>query len=174
MTLLSTKLFNVAKVLKPQGVNGEIKVLPLLDNQKDLLKIKNIFIGANSLEPVAVISARAFNEHVLLKLDGVLSRDQAESLRGKELYAKREEMPKLSEDRFYIKDLIGCDIFDEFGQIGSLSNILQYGSADVYVVKGKTSFMFPALKTVIKETNIKSKKIVVDSTELKKVAVYDN
>ena len=169
----------VATVLKPQGINGEVKVLPLLDNPEDLLNIKSFFIN-NSQTTVNAI--RLNGGFAFLKLSTVTDRDKAEALRGKELFTKKEELPALQEGRFYISDLIGSEIFDENGKIGSLSNILQHGSADVYEVRCKIedgsrafkSFMFPALKSVIINTDIENKKILVNGEELRKVAVYED
>ena len=48
------------------------------------------------------------------------------------------------EGEHYVCDLIGLSVFDEEGsKLGVLKEILQNGAADVYVVKGGRSFMFP-------------------------------
>ena len=52
--------------------------------------------------------------------------------------------------------------------------ILQYGSADVYVVKnGDVTFSFPAIKGVVKQVDIDGGKIVVDDFLFDRVVVYN-
>ena len=172
----SNSLLAVAQVLKPQGVNGEIKVLPLLDKPEDICAVKNFYLSNNTATPHSLTTAsiRLGGGFAFLKLKDIDGRNKAEALRGKLLYANREELPKLEEGRHYIVDLIGCEVCEVKAEkdksIGVLKDILQHGAADVYVLEG---MQFPAIKEVIACVDIENKKIYVDGEKLKEVAVYD-
>jgi 16S rRNA processing protein RimM len=83
-------------------------------------------------------------------------------------------MEEPEEGEHYIVDLIGITVLDENGvKLGVLKDVLQHGAADVYVVHGLKSFMFPAVKRVITSVDIDAGILRVDSRTLEEVAVYD-
>ena len=49
----------IGQVVKPQGVRGEIKVLPLTDDVERFLDLARVFLRADGGEERAVTSARA-------------------------------------------------------------------------------------------------------------------
>ncbi|MCL2630392.1 MAG: ribosome maturation factor RimM [Firmicutes bacterium] len=161
----------VGIVLKPQGVKGEIKARALTDANVSLSNVKSFFINDNIIPAESV---RHSGDFMFLKLKGIDSRNDAEDLRGLEIFASRSELPPLKKDRFYISDIIGCSVCGENGAfVGKITDILQHGSADVYVC-AKEKCMFPAIKSVIINTEIEAKTITVDSNELEKVIVYED
>ena len=82
---------------------------------------------------------------------------------------------ELDKDTHYVFDLIGCEIHDENGaKLGKVTDILQNGAADVYVVKGEKNFMMPAIKKVLMSVDTQSKVIVISSKTLAEVAVYED
>ena len=77
------------------------------------------------------------------------------NLRGAFLYLDRSEFEEADADEYYICDLLGLKVTDEDGAVlGELGEVLQHGAADVYVVKAKRGFMFPALRSVIQKVDI--------------------
>ncbi len=161
----------IGEVLKPQGIKGEIKVRSLFDTPEEFSGISSIYVGENSYKIKAVRVREGF---VYLTLDGIIDINSAETLRGKTIEILRSDAPKLPEGRFYIDDLLGLDIIVDGQKIGVLNQVLQYGSADIYSVKGDKNLMFPALKKVIKSVDLSAKQIVLDGVEFQKVAVYEN
>ena len=72
---------------------------------------------------------------------------------------------KLDEDTYFIADLIGLNVYDEKDKlIGKLNDIYNTGSNDIYVVNSDNGkqILFPALKSVIKQIDVKNGKIIVD------------
>jgi 16S rRNA processing protein RimM len=143
--------------------------LPLTDNHERYDSLQWVYIEKdNKLEKYHVENIRHFNKFVLVKFKEVNDISHAESLR--ELYLKvdRENAVKLPEGRFFISDLIECRVFEEDGNIlGKLTDVIQTGSNDVYVVMGenKREILIPALKSVVKEINIEAGEIIVSLPE---------
>lgn len=164
----------IGKVLKPQGIKGEIKI-DVVDADKELVKsLKEIYVGEDIFK---VESVKNLVNGVFIKLNGINDRNQAELLRGKSVAFAKENMPKLKKGRYLIADILGCDIVVNGEIRGEIENILQYGSADVYVVKGKNGFkdfMFPCLKTVLKNVDVESKIIELNLDILEQIAVYED
>ncbi len=158
----------IGQVLKPQGIRGEVKIKSYFDDATDYKKIANIYARGKAY---AVSSCRVLGDFVYLKLVGVDSIEMAETLRNAYVEIDRQDAPILDEGRYYIDDLIGKEVEVDGKVVGVLNEIMQYGAADIYCVKGERDFSFPALKVVIKSI---SDSIVLDATELKKVAIYED
>lgn len=169
-------MIEIAKVLKPHGVKGDIKLLLYSQNFDDFAARGFAYIKENGGSRRAHYTVlRTAPPFVYAHFDGIDTREEAESLAGTALYIQREDLKSPNEGEYYIVDLIGMTVKDEKGAVlGVLSDILQHGAADVYVVKSGRGFMFPALKTVIKNVDIKNRIIIVDSNALIEVAVYDD
>lgn len=166
----------IGQIIKPQGVKGEIKVKVLSEDENRFLDLKTVYIKEkDSYKPLEVLDSDTRGEFAYITIAGVCDRNEAEKYRNMFLYIDRENALKLEDGRYFICDLIGIDVYTEKDEhIGTLTDILQNGGADVYVVKGNKQLMFPALKRLIIKTDIASKKIIVDSEVLSEVAVYEN
>ncbi len=104
------------------------------------------------------------NPFVLLKLQGIEDRSQAESFAGCSLYIPWSERPSLPEGEFYVDDLKGLKVISDQGEsIGELFEVWPLSGNDVFLVidqRGKT-VMIPALKEIIKEINLEEGFILV-------------
>ena len=91
-----------------------------------------------------------------------------ESLRGQILYVKEKDLVVLPKDQYYIFEIIGLQVYDETGlNLGTVSDVLQTGSNDVYVVEkqGKAQLLVPALKEVVRKIDISGQRMVVKLQE---------
>ncbi len=150
----------IGEILKPQGVRGEVKVKPLLDDAADMRHFKKVYIGGKEYK---VLSCRADAQAAYLALSGVADRDAAELLRGKQIEALRADAPALEEGRYYIVDIVGCDVIADSGErLGQIADVIP-AHTDIYVLhNGEKEGMFPAADGVILEVDTESKIITVD------------
>lgn len=123
----------VGKIIKPQGIKGEVKILPLID-------IPAIFNGKHALyiekqeTPFKTATYRLGYAYVLF--EEIPDRNAAEKYRNKKVYITREEFDKISVDDFLIEDLIGTLIFDENNElIGQIMDVTDYGFDDILIIK---------------------------------------
>ncbi|MGN1096443.1 MAG: ribosome maturation factor RimM [Christensenellales bacterium] len=164
-----TDYIEVGKVLKPKGLKGAMKVEGITDDNSRFLRLKEIFISKNSY---CVEKAQLDGNFVLLKLFGVDTPEDAEKLRNKSLFIKRADVVDMDADHNLIVDIIGMEV--EVGNkiIGKISDVLQYGAADVYVVKcEKNEISFPALKKLVVSVDVENKKMTLDEKVFGEVAV---
>ena len=68
------------------------------------------------------------------------------------------------EDGYFIKDLIGIEVFENDEKIGTVKEVFKTGANDVYEIidKNGKSIYIPAIKQVVKNIDIKSKKMIVE------------
>ena len=98
------------KIVSTHGIAGEVRVQPWCDSPQDLEGIRTLYFDRGAT-PVGVLRARAHKNVVLLKLEGVDTVEAAQALRGRVLWAAREDIP-LEEGEYFVQDLLGMEVFD--------------------------------------------------------------
>jgi len=167
----------IGEVLKPQGVRGECKIKPYCADMDMFRGWRTLYRKAG--EAWTSLTCQVVRIHegfVYAVLEGCASADEAEKLRGCELYIDRAHASPLEEGAEYIADLIGCTATDETGRIiGELREVLQHGPVDTWVFRtAKGQLMAPALRAVFPEVNVREKRISVLSERLAEVAVGED
>ncbi len=171
-----TEYLMIGEVLKPQGVKGETKVKPFSASFEDFRRWKTLYIlEEDTFVPIKARCSRVHDGFAYVTLGDCASMEEAEKLRGTQLYIDRAHANPLEEDEVYISDLIGCEGVDENGDsIGTLTDVLQHGTVDVYVFKKKGGgVMAPALKAVFPAVDVANKRISVIRERLNEVAVWE-
>ena len=158
--------FEIGQISNTHGLKGELKVRPYTENAKRFEKIKRVLIRnkQDGFDEYEVQSVRYQKDIVLLKLKGIDDIDIAENLKTQSLIIPREDAKELEENEFFIADLIGCNVYENNEKIGELVDIFMAGASDVYVIKraGKNDLLLPALESIIKNIDVKNKKIDVE------------
>ena len=167
----------IGEVLKPQGIRGEVKVKPYAANHDDFRRWKTLYVRhGESYEPIRAKCSRVHDGFVYVTLGECATMEDAEKMRGVQLWIDRAHANPLEEDEVYVSDLIGCEGIDEEGKsIGVLEDVLQHGVVDVYVFKTpKGTMMAPAIKAAFPEVDVAARRISVCTERLNEVAVFED
>ena len=160
-----TKYLEIGQIVNTFGIKGMVKVNPFTDNIKRFDKLKKVYIGSNKEKKEIEIEEVKYHKNmVLIKFKGINNPDEANLLRNRYLYVDRDDEEPLEEGTYYIVDMLGLDVYtDENELLGTLDDIYNTGSNDIYVVKNELGkqILLPAIKDVIKEVNLEEKKIIV-------------
>lgn len=164
------KMIEVAKILKPHGLKGELKLSPYTYDEKFWKKVKTLYIDNSAY---TVNSSRLYKEFVYISLSEINDCNTAESFRGRVILASKSDL-SLNEDEYLISDLEGCAVVDEFGKlIGYVESIEKYGSADIInLISNGARRSFPFLEKVIKNVDIQNKKVVVYKDKIEEVLIW--
>lgn len=162
----------IGKIVNTHGIRGEMKVIPLTDDPHRYDDLKWVFVGDDKTQKkYDVESVKYFKDTVIVKLKGVNDMDGAEKLKNLFFLVDRENAVKLPPDSYFVCDLVGSGVYEESGNfLGTLKDIIQTGSNDVYVVWNEEAeknkeILIPALKSVVKDISIKDHKIIVNLPE---------
>ena len=164
----------IGTVLKPQGVRGECKIKSYAADITRFTAWKTLYIKENGvLIPLSFMCERIRDGFVFGKLADCADACSAERYRGLDLYIARSQAAEPEGNAVLIADLVGCSASDESGKvIGILTEVLQYGSVDVWVFKTDSgTLMAPALSAVFLSVDCKEKRIIVCREKLEEVAV---
>jgi 16S rRNA processing protein RimM len=151
----------IGRIAGIHGVHGEVRVELLTDFPERFEKGQRVWLAE---EPREIERSRWQKNAVIVKLQGIETRTDAERVQGKELMLP--EAGELPEDEgvYFQHDIIGLRVEDTKGEeIGAVTDILSTGANDVYVVRGdKGEVLLPAVEDVIKDVDIGAGRIVID------------
>lgn len=103
------------------------------------------------------------------RLSGVKTKEEADALRGTELYVDRARLPKLPDDEFYHSDLIGLEAVDTGGVVlGRVVAVHNHGAGDILEIAGagrKSALMLPFTLAAVPTVDLGAGRIVVDLPE---------
>ena len=166
---MKQEYFEIGQIVNTSGLKGVIKVKPFTDDITKFNNLKTIYISIKKELKEFKIEEVRFNKNmVFLKLEGIDRVEEAESYRNLYLKIKRDKNEKLEENSYYIVDIIGSKVYTDCGEeLGEIIDVFSTGSNDVYVVKDNLGkqILLPAIKDVIKNVDIKNKKIIVHLLE---------
>ncbi|ERI92889.1 16S rRNA processing protein RimM [Clostridiales bacterium oral taxon 876 str. F0540] len=158
------EFMTVGQIINTHGVHGELKVYPLTDDIRRFRKLKKIFI--DGIEN-SIAWCKLQNDKVIIKVEGIDSIEMAQKYKNKYIEIPRTEAVPLNEGEYFIADLIGCKVLDENGkELGSVYDVIQTPSNDVYWVKGNTEILVPALKTIVSSIDVIRAEIVIKPVEV--------
>lgn len=154
----------VGEITSAFGIRGEVKLLPLLDDPKHLLKLPAVTFRWQRPVPaerlLKIVSLRRHQGSALLTVAEVPDRNIAETFTGAQVFVRRSELPHLAADTFYEADLVGCQVTTESGRdLGTVERVHFIPQAnDVYET---AVAMIPAVGDTIVAVDTAAKTILV-------------
>lgn len=155
----------IGKIVNVVALRGEVKVYHYSDYKERFEELSEILVEKkNKFTEYKIQGVRYQKNMVILKLKGVDDRNAAELLKECDIYITEEDLRDLPEDTFYVKDLIGCKVFDEPSglEVGEITDVLQNSAQDIYRVKtaaGK-EVLIPAVGQFVKEVKIEERLVI--------------
>ncbi len=169
----NANLLSIGKIVGAHGVKGVVKVFSYAESQSRYQSGMQLVLKDSHGNRFVrtIIWAKPHSKTVLLSLDGIQERSQAEAVIGSELFIEKATLEELDAGSYYWDDLLGLAVYSVNGEyLGELSAIIPTGSNDVYVVKqskpeSQAEVLIPALVSVVKEVDLDRKIMRVDLPE---------
>lgn len=164
----------IGVITSSHGLRGELSVFPATDDPRRFEELKILLLSPykvsdnrfddTHLEKYDINAIRVNKNKVLISAKGITTRDASDKLKGMFVVVRREDAVMLDDDEFFIADIIGCKVFDKTrGELGVLSEVIETGSNDVYIVNGSAfgQILIPALKDVVLDIKPEDDMIIV-------------
>ena len=158
------------KLLKPHGLNGEMWLKIITDFPEFFFSETHIFIG-REFRRMKIQSIKQAGEKLLISFTGLDNVNDVRVLVNQDVFFATGQMPPLPEGEYYLHSLIGLAVVNLAGEeIGKISDVLQTGANDIYVIaieeSGRTKeILLPAIEAVIKEIDIQAGRVTVDAQD---------
>lgn len=152
----------VARILRPWGVRGMVKVKELSDFPERFVQTKEFYVGEDH-RPLRLEESGGHRGARLLKFAGYDTPEACNELRDQVLYIPIDEAMPLSEGEYYIYQIIGLEVWtDEDELLGTLTDVWETGANDVYVVdRDGQTILLPAISEVILNTDLDRKRMTI-------------
>ena len=153
----------IGEILGAWGLKGAFRVRPLTDFPERFEPGATVFIAG---VPNVIQSSNWQKDGVIVTLPGIDTPEAAGALRRKNMEIPETELRVLPDGQYYQFEIIGMEVLTVDGMpLGTVTDILNCGN-DVYVVKeGTKEILIPATKEVIKNIDVKSKRITIEPIE---------
>ena len=96
----------------------------------------------------------------------VASKEDADALKGTQLFANRDQLPNLPDDEYYHADLIGLQVHDTGGVLlGTVKSVLNHGAGDLLDVQlpgSSASVLLPFTLAAVPTVDLTAGRIVAD------------
>lgn len=165
----SEALIPVGKIIGTHGIRGLLKVHSYSGNLESLRAARNVVLrspegGTREFE-LGTVAPHA--GRFILGLKAFDDINQVLPLVGSEICLLRSQLPEPDENEYYWCDLIGLEVVTVDGALlGSIVDIFETGSNDVYVVRGEgREHLIPAIADVIASVDLESGRMVVTPLE---------
>ncbi len=159
------ELIAIGLVTRPVGVRGEVRIQPLTFSVERFRALSTVQVGKSAarVEARSLQGVRPQGDGVILKLDGVETRDQAEALRGAFIFVESEASAPPPPGAYRVDDIIGSSVVLPSGRtVGKVADVLILPGNDVWVVReGDREYLVPAVKELILSVDVASRRIAV-------------
>lgn len=160
---MKKQFLETGKIVGTHGVRGGMRIQGWCDSPEFLCSFKKLYLDENGQDFLTITSIKPHGNIVIATAKGVDSIEAAEKYRNRVLYINRRDV-KLEAGRYFIKDLIGCRVFDidTAEELGEISDVSQTGANDVWHIKrGEREYLIPNIPDVVKSVDIDNERVEI-------------
>lgn len=150
------------RIVNTHGINGEVKIEVWLDSPAFFKTFKRLFINGAEKR---ILSAREHKQFIIARLEGVEDINAAMALKGKTVEILRADA-HMKDGEFFVQDILGFTVVDEDGHtVGKLVDAFETPASMLYVVRGESEHLIPAVREFILGIDAESEQIRVHLIE---------
>jgi len=116
-----------------------------------------------------LVLTRAIANGFSARMSGIVTKEDADALKGTRLYAPRDRMPSLPDDEYYHADLIDLLVLDTGGaELGRVKSVQNHGAGDlleIYAPGMKATVLLPFTRDAVPTVDLAAKRIIADPPE---------
>lgn len=150
------------------GVQGEVRLKSFCADPGAIADYTPLFTEDGRQFVQLVLTGQQKNGFTA-RLDGVVTKEDADALRNTKLYADRSQMPSLPDDEYYYSDLIGLDVLDTGGKsLGTVKNVMDHGAGDlleILVPGAPDTVLLPFTQAAVPTVDLGSGRLIADPPE---------
>ena len=169
---MTTKWYNVGKIVNTHGIRGEVKVLSQTHFPEERFKPGSILSiihpeGADSLQ-LDVQTAREHKGSFIVKFKQFNDINEAVKYKGWLVKVDENQLFELPDNEYYYFEIVGCTVVTEEGEeLGQITEILSPGANDVWVVHPTTGkpIYIPYIEDVVKQVDVPNKRVIIHLME---------
>ncbi|KPQ18156.1 MAG: 16S rRNA processing protein RimM [Rhodobacteraceae bacterium HLUCCO18] len=147
------------------GVRGEVRLKSFCAVPEDIASYGPLTLEDGSCSFTVKLTA-SVKGGFAARLEGIATKEAADALRGRRLYAPREALPALPDDEYYHADLVGLEVCDTGGKpLGRVSAVLNHGASDLLEIRApgqSHTTLVPFTTEIVPTVDLEAGRIVID------------
>lgn len=159
---MKKEFLEIGKFVGTHGVRGMVRIQPWSDDGAFLTQFKKFYLE-NGKTKIEMSKISPHGNVVIAQIKGIDTIEDAEKLREKVLYIKRDDA-RLPEGRYFVSEIIGAKVFDADTNnlLGTLTDVSPTGANDVWHIKnGEREYLVPAIPDVIVSVDINTDTVII-------------
>ncbi|MBW4709292.1 ribosome maturation factor RimM [Roseobacter sp. YSTF-M11] len=150
------------------GVRGEVRIKSFCAVPEDIETYSPLTdeSGARNFH-LAII--RSIKNGFAARIAEVASKEDADALKGVQLFAGRDQLPSLPDDEYYHADLVGLQVIDTGGVVlGTVKQVLDHGAGDLLEVQrpgSSETVLLPFTLTAVPTVDLATARVIADPPE---------
>ena len=157
----------VGVIVGAHGIKGEVKLKSFTSEPMSIGRYGPL--QSSTGQKFELTKLKAAKDDFIASLKCVNSRNEAEALKGVELFVSRQKLPKLKNYETYAHDLMGLDVVLENGSVlGKLVGMPNYGAGDLLEVAvdgNSETVLIPFTNAFVPQEDFSTGKITVNLPE---------
>jgi 16S rRNA processing protein RimM len=164
-------LVAVGEVLRPWGLQGELRVRPLTDRPEERFRhLRRCVLwepAADRRGDCQIAGCRFDGEELFVRIEGVSSPEDAKRFSGRLLAVAQEDALPAPEGHFYPWEMAGAAVETRDGRrVGEFVRVEGSEGQPLWVVaEGGREHLVPAVPEIVVEVNVAERRIVIDPPE---------
>jgi 16S rRNA processing protein RimM len=157
----------VGAIAGAYGVRGEVRVKSFCAQPEDIETYVPLTDAKGRAYHLAIL--RPIKNGFAARIAEIATKEEADALKGTELFANRGSLPSLPDDEYYHADLIGLDVVDTGGTpLGRIKTVQNHGADDLLEVQKPASsatFLLPFTRAFVPTVDLDAGRVVADPPE---------
>lgn len=150
------------------GVNGEVRLKSFCADPQAIANYSPL-TSEDGKRSFTITLTRSIKGALVVKVDGITNKEDADTLKGLRLFTNRAQLPALPDDEYYHADLIGLTVLDTGGtKLGTVHAVQNHGASDlleVTVEGSSATILLPFTNEVIPTVDLTAGRIIADPPE---------
>ena len=169
--MAASSLVVLGRLMKPHGIKGAIRVEYYAESPELLEKPLMLRAGRFAPRPIRIREWSLWKDQLILTIEGVDDRTQAEQMRGQELLIDASFLPEADDDEPYLRDLLGLTVKLENGDIvGELEDIDFPAGQEMWVIRapepaGGSEILLPAVPEFVLDIDLDAEVVTIAPPE---------
>jgi 16S rRNA processing protein RimM len=163
-----TEMVCVGAIAGAYGVRGEVRLKSFTAEAEAIADYAPL-TTEDGTQSFTLTITRAIKNGLAARLSGVSTKEEADALKGTQLFVPRDRLPDLDDDEFYYTDLVGLEVRDTGGTVlGHVKSVQNHGATDLLEIHGpglKATVLLPFTREAVPTVDVSGGRIIADPPE---------
>jgi 16S rRNA processing protein RimM len=124
----------LGQIVAAHGIKGQVKIKTFTEDPQNLTKYGNLVDSKQQLVEIISFSKNSPTSGIAA-IAGFTTRNQAESLKGIQLFVHQDQLPELCETEIYHESLIGLPLMANGKNLGKVIAVHDFGAGGICEVQ---------------------------------------